>query len=181
MAMDTATQEKDNVNYFQSGVNDYNALRVRLDTEELLDRVELFLTGKKYSVETDKEGNQILNKIEMGDPLANNLGIQQILSLVSSVVNKDVVQGNLTGDEINQIVKDVKLDLAYQFMINADSWAVATKNRKHIVRTIEKTAKLFLSRTKDNKERESYNQSLRSVESNVIQKPKSAFNMFQNQ
>ena len=135
-----------------------NALKLRIETEDLLDKIEEFLTGQHTVYTNDGKGNMLVQKVPFGVPLVNKIGCQQIMQLCSQIINQHLVQGNLTKDEINMLMKDVKMDLAWELFVNHKEWGVEPRNRKHITRTIEKTVRVFLSRCKDNKERESYAQ-----------------------
>lgn len=157
-----------------------NTLRLRIETDSLLDKVEEFLTGEQTVYAKGKEGGMVVQKIPLGVPLCNSIGRQQIMQLCSQIINQHQVQGNLTKDEINQLMNDVKMDLAWEFFVNYKEWGVQARNRKHIVRTIEKTIRIFLSRCKDNKERESYAQTVRMHETSTLTPDKKGWNLFGN-
>lgn len=169
--------------YMTENINE-SALKIRIDTEPLLRQIELFLRGQREIIVYDQKiKNHISQLVQYGEPLANEIGIQNIMQMLFMVFNKDVVQGNLLPEEINQIVFDVKMDLARELMIHNEEWGIKKNMRTYINRTIEKSAKLFLSRTKDNKERDSYIPMIRQVETNTINnneqnQQKSAFNWF---
>jgi hypothetical protein len=169
--------------YMTENVNE-SALNLRINTDPLLKQVELFLRGQKEIILYDsKLKNHITQLVQYGEPLANDKGIQNIMQLLYMIFNKDVVQGNLLPEEINQIVFDLKMDLARELMIHNNEWGIRKDMRTYINRTIEKSAKLYLSRTKDNKERDSYIPMIRQVETNTInnnemQQQKGAFNWF---
>ena len=157
-----------------------NTLRLRIETDSLLDKVEEFLTGEQTVYGKGKEGGMVVQKIPLGVPLCNSIGRQQIMQLCSQIINQHQVQGNLTKEEINQLMNDVKMDLAWEFFINFKEWGIQARNRKHIVRTIEKTIRIFLSRCKDNKERESYAQTVRMHETSTLTPDKKGWNLFGN-
>jgi len=155
-----------------------NALRLRIETEQLLDKIEEFLTGEHTIYGKDKSGGMVVQKIPFGVALCNKVGVQQIMQLCSQIINPHLVQGNLKESEINQIMTDVKMDLSWELFLNYDDWGVSPRNRKHITRTIEKTIRIFLSRTKDNKERESYAQTFRTYESSQLTPDKKGWGLF---
>lgn len=150
--VDEFTQgNEESVGYPSSNNISEDALRLRLDPTGLLTNVECFLKGEKIII---KDNEYVIEKIS--DSLANDEGIQNILQILSFVVSKDTVQGNLDVNEINQIVYDIKLDLAFMLAFNCKEWDIKRENRVLINHNVERLVKIFLSRTKDNKERESY-------------------------
>lgn len=152
---------------YNTGYLSASALQLRIDTQETLEAIENNLRGERQIIQN---GN--IKTVPWGKPLANDNGIQSIITIVRSVINKDTVQGNLEPEEIDRLIKDMKIDLAYQMAISCKEWGVARDNRRYIVRTIEKMAKMFLSRTKGNKERESYGMKTVQSDTQVIGKEK---------
>lgn len=146
-----------------------SALQIRLDTEPLLDKVELFLRGEKLNYEHNKDtGSTTVTKVKCGTPLANELGIQMILNWVTLIINPQTVQGNLKEEQINQLMIDLKLGLAFNFMTSYKEWGIDKNNRRFINRAIENCCRLYVSRTLNNEERISYAQSIRHIESNRL-------------
>lgn len=145
---------------------DSQVMAYRLDPERLLDRVELMLSGKI----TDSYANPDTGHIEyitrtVGLPQANKLGIQNILFILSSVINRDSVQGNYEKEDYDQHVEEIHKQLAVSFALNSDIFGIPNYRREVIISAIMNTVRTFLSRLIDNKERESYGQTLRTTES----------------
>ena len=162
--MDEEFDSGSSISYPGMGYSE-DALKLRLDTSGLMESIEMFLRGERVVIE-----NNAVVKRKMGEALANDNGVQTILQILNMIVNKDMVQGNLTEDEINQIVSDVKLDLAWLLMTNVEEYGIKRTNRKYIVRNIERSVKIYLSRTKDNKERESFGMRVQHQSTQTSQK-----------
>ena len=56
-------QQMDNAYY-----NNVSALQIRLNTEELLNRIELFLKGKLERYMPDENGRVVMKTVEIGKP-----------------------------------------------------------------------------------------------------------------
>ena len=139
------------------GYQDFTALQLRLDTQKLHKDIWNFLKGtiviQHYNARTEEVREEVL---QTGQALANEEGIQNILSFVVSVCNSHTVQGNTEKNELYTLLYTVNIQLAQQLTMNANKWGIDKKNRRHIINSIVHLLHLFLSRTIDNKERESY-------------------------
>jgi len=150
--------------------NDYqksSLLSIRLDTKETINQIERFLRG----IDTDHimDGEQIITTTrKVGQPLCNDKGIQQLLNIVSGVINPHVVQGNFTENEYHNYIADFRIDLARMLVRNNNEWMITKADREMIIVFITNLVKPFISRTKDNLERQSYNNTVKLVESNTI-------------
>lgn len=145
---------------------DSQVMAYRLDPDKLLDRVEQMLAG----CTTEPYANAETGKIEwvtrtMGTPQANKLGLQNILFILSSVINRDSVQGNYTKENYEQHVEEIHKQLAVTFALNSDIFGIPDYRREIIIGSIMNVVRTFLSRLIDNKERESYGQTLKTMES----------------
>lgn len=153
----TMNQHYNNSMYSNLGFQAASALQIRLDTDAVLVKIEDFLRGSRKVVEKDMESGQMVYKdVSFGKPLANEMGIQKIISFLHMVINPQTVQGNIEDEDARQIAKDVKIDLAYELMKNSEGWGILKEDRRYINRTIEKMCFLFLTRPIDNLERESF-------------------------
>ena len=97
--MGDASDQQTSVATLTKAYNDYNAIKMRLDTDSLLDRLEMFLRGSKIVIEQDGEGNFVTKRLLFGKPKASEEGVQSLLSWISSVINPHVVQGNFPVDK----------------------------------------------------------------------------------
>lgn len=173
MGMEAGTENitgtKGNLFYNQPQV-DSNALLIRLDTQRLMDDIELFLRGKRYVVTEGATGEIKQEILEVGDALANDCGIQGILSFVGMVVNPHTVQGNYEREQYYEEIARVRRGLAYIMTLNTNKWGITNYNRILIQTSIMNLVKPFMSRLIANKERESYGQSMIREEKTGIQK-----------
>lgn len=155
--------------------NDFNALKIRLDTQPLVDQVELFLRGARLIVEQDEQTGKIrTKKLDMGFPKCNDRGVQDLLQWVVMHVNPQTVQGNFYVDKhgSSQKFEDFlywfRVDLITEIIRNAYNWEIMDDDIEGIHNRICNLVELFLSRLLANKERESYGETMRSIESNVM-------------
>jgi hypothetical protein len=59
-------------------------------------------------------------------------------------------------------------NLSCNIMINLDRWDIDENDYDHITDSIISSIQMFVSRLIDNKERDSYNATMRSVENNTV-------------
>lgn len=147
--------------------NDYGqatAITMRLDTRPLLDDIELWLRGSRILVNTDEDNNLKYEKVDFGTPKANDIGVQSILSMVSSVFNSQFVQGNWKEDRYEDFIFEFHDSLLWNTWINLYDWGVAEDDYEVVVDHIMHCMIGFASRLIGNKERESYAPTMRSVE-----------------
>lgn len=143
-----------------------NILQVRLNTEPIVQRVEKHLGVRRVYFE-DEAGN-IKEEILLGNnPRCNIKGAEQILSFVENIINPQVVQGNFDEEEYRYYISNARQDLAEEIFIHADDWNIADQDQEFITDSIMNLIKPFISRLKFNKERDSYSNTLRHVESNT--------------
>jgi hypothetical protein len=173
MATETINQEYNEAN--NTAYTNANILSVRLNTEPILQRIEKHLGVRKKYFE-DEYGN-VKEVIELGvNPRCNLKGADQILSFVANIVNPQVVQGNFDENEYRYYIANVRQDLAEEIFIHADDWEIADQDQEYITDSVMNLIKPFMSRLKYNKERDSYSNTLRHVESNTQQQ--SGFRLF---
>lgn len=167
----------------QATINRYaasaSALQLRLDTQPLLDNIEIFLRGGKIIVEQDPKGKIKSREVKMGKPKANDLGIQGILNIVSSVINPQVVQGNFDEDLYNDFIYRFHINLATNIISNCPDWKIIDEDIDVIIDFIMPLVEAFTSRLIDNKERESYSDTIKHIEG-AAQQNKGGFGLFKN-
>ena len=157
-----------NISNFES------SFQLRLSTSEILRMIEAFLLGKRITIETYTDTNgetkQKEKFIDVGKPLVNPLGIQGIMFKCQMLFNPQSVQGNLKDDaQYRRYIAMLRRDFAEELMENMYNWDLKLENYPLIINTILAHAKLFVSRTLDNKERESYMQTVRQYDTTTIQ------------
>lgn len=152
------------LNYSQPSAND-SALRIRLETDDTLEKIEMYLKGESWGY--DENGKLV--KAQTCEAKANEEGCRAIMSAVTSYINKSAVQGNLTTEEIgNILMPDFHRSMAGLFAFHSEDYGIKRSDRKNIVQFIEPFVFMFVSRTKDNKERESYGMTIRESGRQVI-------------
>lgn len=157
--------------------NNTSALQIRLDTKQIIEDIELFLRGAKVVVIDDGQGNLVSKRVEMGHNKANDKGIQAILNYVSMIVNPQVVQGNFDKDFYEYFIQEKNVELVEMLIDNLYNWDIKEDDINPITDTIINMVIPFLSRCIGNKERDSYANTIKTVESNTIQPRQSGFNI----
>lgn len=138
------------------GYNTDSILRIRLDTQQVIQQIEYFLKGKITRVTFDEQQQPIEKEIKIGTELANEQGIQAILSFATSVINPQVVQGNYEWDTWREEISWCREQLAKDVFVNHDDWGIDPKNINLICNTVMNSIKPFLTRLVNNEERKSY-------------------------
>lgn len=170
-------QEKTN-NTADSSNNQYytsaTALQIRLNVEPLIVKLEMDLRG--LDEQWDKETGNIVF-VQSGEQLMNDLGIKTYLSFVRSVVNVQVVQGNLDEDSYGDYMAKIHLSIAEDLMINRHKYNLNLDNYRGLINKAMLTIRGFLTRPIGDKERGSYANTLKHVESSqtVAQKATGLF------
>ena len=152
------------------GFDSATALQIRLDTSKVLQDIENFLRGleENYYWNTDA-GSYQPRLIKSGMPKANARGIQAILNYCRSLINPQVVQGNYDEIRYLEFVIEKRIELVENILVNLYNWECSESDVNEVVDFIMNLAEPFLSRMVDNKERESYAQTIRTMESNRVQ------------
>lgn len=143
-------------------------MRYRLEMQTLLQDVELYLSGKRVELETTKDGGTFEKIVQAGVPLMNQRGVQSIISSLRLLLGPHTVQGNIDRDQYESLIEEINIYLATDMMINRVKWHVRVEDYPLMIDVLISTILLFISRTIDNKERESYANTVRSIESNTV-------------
>lgn len=142
------------------------ALQIRLDPTPLLENLEMFLTGTKVIIAQDAKGRMVRKSIKTGTAMANERGVHAILNRVATVINPHVVQGNFLMDGPKQsslfetFVTQFHENLATDLMTNLQNWGVSEEDYHHVINTVINLVIPFMTRLVDNKERQSYGESM---------------------
>ena len=154
-------------------------LQARIDTTELLDQHRRFLSGKTLEIDKDANGVPIgIKEIDTGHSLANPYGVDCIMHLISSVINKHSIQGNLLDTDYNQFLSRAHGNIARDIMDNLFNWGINIDLYAHLVNTSMDLIETVISRTVDNKERESYRGTVEHREVSTHFIPKSGIPYF---
>lgn len=150
-----------------------NVLQYRLDTDGLIDKIKAFLAGGRITYEKDIETGHIKSRfIKEGKPIANDLGVQSIVSWIAIQVNSAVVQGNWKEDRFNVFLESTHKELAKNLLVNSPRYNIDPQDRSFIVSGIMGLFEMFVSRLLDNAERDSYAQNLNQRVLNLVNNDK---------
>ena len=171
-------EQKTNVNQDASSNSFYTsatALQIRLNVEPLLAQLEMDIRGlrEKWNPKTEE-----YDLVQVSDPMfSNELGIQNYLSYVRSVINTQVVQGNLDEDSYADFMESFHEGLASDLIINLHKYGLSVSHYNKAIRLATNMARGFLTRPISNKERDSYANTFKTVESsNTVAQNKGWFN-----
>lgn len=156
MSFEQQQLESEGMNYVQEELTE-NALKIRLEVAPIYERIEMYLSGQEYQV---KNGRII--KTQNGDAKANAIGVRAIMNVVMSYINQAVVQGNLRQEDVSMLMMDFRRNMGSLLAWRTQYYAIKRSERKQIIDFLEPMVFMFISRTKDNKERDSYG--MRTIE-----------------
>ena len=152
---------------------DASMLRIRLDTEQLLDQIESFLRGGRLVVETREDGTIYTKEIKYGVAKANQLGIQSILAWLQLTITPHAVQGNFPVDKhgysrnYENFIYEYQVRLGDAIILNCYDWGIKDEEIEGMIDGIMLLVQPFFSRLIGNEERKSYAETLRHIESNT--------------
>lgn len=181
--------QEQSFNQFQNGRTIYNpehssdALQVRLNTDRLIEELENFLRGEREIIKTDENGQAFIVKVRFGEPLANEVGIQNIIQFVKMTLNQHSFQGNIDRDEHYMLMIDLKKRLSRELMIYGKDWGMktTTKDTRFQCITVIETAVLTgLSRARNNTTNQALMPMVKMIESNTLdnRQQQSRFSLF---
>ena len=171
---ETQTQNNQGFQMYQKGLNDFSSLKIRLDTQPILDQIELFLRGCRLVIEQDDNGKITTNKVSIGVAKCNDSGVQSLLNWISATVNPQTVQGNFPvdkhgfSDAYDGYIEEYQIELSSYIVMNCYNFAIIDSEIDSIISNIMLLVIPFFSRLIDNKERDSYKETMKTVESNVM-------------
>jgi hypothetical protein len=149
-----------------SSYNEASVIQIRLNTDAVIEKVQIFLSGRVTIFETNPENGRITKSVkEMGKRKCNDDGLQAILGFVNSIINSQVVQGNYEIQQYKDHCFFIRNELTKMIVINMYRWQIDTKEAESTIDFIMNMIEPFLSRLVENKERESYSSSLQVKES----------------
>ena len=141
------------------------ALQIRLEVETLLRNLELDIRAEQeiYDSATDSYKRVKIKGIE---PLFNKeIGIRNYMRFIRSILNTQVVQGNLDEDSYGDAMSATHRALARELMLNRYEYGLKVEHYHAAVKTAMLTIRLFLTRLLNNEERLSYAATFKHVES----------------
>jgi len=168
MGTSTTNQSGSQSTSNNTGYNMGQALQMRLDTNPLLQSLREFLSGTRLIV--NKRGDDIVTElVPMGSPRLNQRGVQALMSRLTLLLSTAVVQGNYTEERYSLEIYTIRKSLAKEMMNNLYAWEINENEYSGIIDAIMTTVKAYLSRLIGNKERESYDATLKVIESSQLQ------------
>jgi hypothetical protein len=160
--------------------NDYNSMQIRLNTEPLLERYELFIRGERVEYIADEAGNIRQVRIKVSAPKANPQGINEILQWISGILNPQVVQGNFMVDKrgYSRAYEDYIFFFRNDFMdyllTNIYDYEIDEKVIMGLVDQAELVVRPFMTRLINNEERRGFGREIKSDSTSVLRQ-KSGF------
>lgn len=151
-------------NQSNDGYSTASMVQFRLDTGPMLDGIEAFFRGQRITSWKEEDGAVKPVFSPIGKPKMNAEGVQSMMSWLTPLFSPHTVQGNKTEEEYVDYMVRLGFDLREMVMTNLHNWEIKIEDYNVICDMIMNTADMFFSRTIDNKERESYMQSLRTTE-----------------
>jgi len=180
MANDTETQEQNRILTSNAqAINNQPFMLKRIETEPLIEKIQLFLSSQKVEVTFDEKTQDWKQKVvTVGLPLANVEGIMRICNIVEMRVNSQTVQGNFEGDHYWDHISRARKEITETIVKKCYDWDVHDSNLNMIIDEICALIEVFLTRPINNKERDGYANSFVGKENTLIQQPRSAFQGF---
>lgn len=151
------------------GYNNANVLQIRLNTEPVLTKVEMFLRGER-EVYAIKDDQPVVTAEKIAKPKANAEGVHSIMIWLSGIINSQMVQGNIESfsDKDNKVA-DFREDFSEYVMKNLINWEITEEEFEGVIDIAVTQMDLFLSRLVGNKERDSYSNTIQHRENNTSQ------------
>jgi len=113
---------------FNNNDEDNNMVKWRLDPEKELARIERLLR-KQVPTRNDR-GELFYANPKKEDQLFNEYGINEIMNILSSYINKSITLSNYTEDEINKIMESFSIEIVDFIYINAEKFGLDTPEKK---------------------------------------------------
>lgn len=149
---------------------DVNTIRFRLDVKPLIQDLQVYLTGRMERIVEMESGELRREVYQCSKPKVNDDGLQAIMFAISTTINSQTVQGNLTDEMYREFIADFHEGLSHDLFINSQKYGISDDDFNGIVGNIVNCVRLFVTRPIANKEREALGQSQR-VSENVIVQP----------
>jgi hypothetical protein len=144
-------------------------LQIRLETGEIINRMQQFLSGEILLPQRQPDGSTKFVTQSIGKRICNEKGVQHWINFIQGVVNPAVVQGNYTPEQYQNHVDRIHRSVSRQLVANYHEWGMSYEDLEMINDTLMNLIEPFLSRLIENKERESYAQTLKGQEISKIE------------
>lgn len=156
MEQDQGPQNMQGQYYNNAGYTGESILKIRLDTQQILQHIESFLKGQATKLIINEQGIPVEETVQISEPLANTQGVHAILSFCSATINSQTVQGNYEWEHWREEVSWMRSQLATNVFVNYDIWKIDPQNISLICDVVMNIIKPFLTRLINNEERKSY-------------------------
>lgn len=163
--------------------NDANTIQIRLNPDQYLARIEMYLRGAMVNHYQDEQGKLKTEVVQRGQAKANEYGVDQILLYLSGLISPTIVQGNFPinkngySEAYDIFIFHLRSDIGDYLLMNEDDFEIDSKETLGIIRFIMNVITPFMTRLLGNKERESYYHSFKDTQSNTI-KEGGGFSLF---
>lgn len=157
-----------------SGYSSYNtpasesSLRLRLDTDKLLMGIETDLRGEIIQV-VEVRGEYKTIRTPVGQKKCNDRGVQDVMKFLRSSINPSSTQGNLKNEVYEKYLFYKRIELTKMMFVNFPDYDMTEEDMISIINDCMSLIELVVSRTIDNKERESYQQTVKHTETQSIE------------
>ena len=159
------TENIQSFNQSNDGYTNAGVIQLRLDTGPMLDNIEAFLRGQRIH-HYDYSGKGAMPVMaSIGRPKMNDEGVQSIMSWLTPLFSPHTVQGNFaTREELEDYLCRLEKSLGAYLWKNRREWETKIEEVDGIIDMIMNTAEPFFTRLLQNKERESYSNTMQTVE-----------------
>ena len=159
---------------------DFNVMQIRLDTEQVLDRISKTLIGGYFYTYQDEKGSICKEFIKTGNSIVNFIGHAELMNTLELHINTQVAQGNFPtknkySERFETMLYKFQEAFGSSLISNKHEWEYDAHNHQLFVASIRDAVEMFLSRCLDNLERTSYGETTKSVESTTIGQNKAFF------
>ena len=154
-----------------------SSLKLRLDTNNLMKKVEVFLRGEITESYIDEELQEIKTRVvKVGLPKANKKGVQYLMLWMQTKFNSHTTQGNIDDKQYGSFLRRCRIGLAQALMINLINFGIKESDYTSIIDVLMESLELYISSTVEGFFTKNLTPTLRTVESNTIrEEPKKKF------
>lgn len=134
--------------YAQSN-RDADSLRVRLETDDIKDKIREYLTGITYKHVHNPNTNRVeVQPFKLGNPKVNDAGFQEIMSQVDALVNRGTVMGNFKeSSDLYDFLERNRKSFSMHLWRNMHSYGIKDSEFNGICGKIYALIEPFLTRT----------------------------------
>lgn len=160
-------QEQNTQRISTQTVQNYDYIQYRLNNQGVVQKFEDTLSGIRREYVPDEKTQEIKEILtQVNKPLINTEGMAAIVGYFSMMANSSTVQGNLTTEQLNTQLFYISRHVSKLLAKSGKRWD-CLDTREMIHNQFLDHLNIFLTRPKDNLERESY-VGVRQQESTVI-------------